>query len=496
MARYRFHSKKFKRQIAQEFLAGATLYGLAKVHHLSRQLIRVWVSKYEAGAFHEDAQAADLLHEYEAENSPFKQVERFFDLAPENRTPARIERTLMVRMAHIYQGKYKNNEIAALISARDQKQFLTHLTPAFHHKSPFYRTRAFLLTFYLMGIPISLIAEFFLVSRRALRRLIEKYRDGDVRLLLNRPSKGVKKTEDKDLKDRLFAVMHAPPIDYDINRTTWTIDLLKQVLSMDGYCVGHNTLSKIIRAEGYNFRKTREVLTSSDPNYREKMKKITRILRRLGPDDRFFSVDEYGPVSIKRHGGRLRVRRGEYPTIPQYQSSMGWLIVTAALELSKNQVTHFYSEKKDTEEMIRLLRCLLNQYTGCRRVYFSWDAASWHSSKRFIAEVRRVNKFEYRKLNQTPMVKLAPLPARAQFLNVIESVFSGMSQAIIQNSDYESKAAAKDAIDRYFLERNTYFKKNPKRAGNKLWGNELVASKFSESNNCKNPKWMNLAAVR
>ncbi|MGZ5835788.1 MAG: helix-turn-helix domain-containing protein, partial [Xanthobacteraceae bacterium] len=165
MARYRFHSKKFKRQIAQEFLAGATLYGLAKVHHLSRQLIRVWVSKYEAGAFHEDAQAADLLHD-EAENSPFKQVERFFDLAQENRTLARIERTLIVRMAHIYQGKHKNNEIAALISAHDQKQFLTHLAPAFHHKSPFYRTRAFLLTFYLMGIPISLIAEFFLISRR------------------------------------------------------------------------------------------------------------------------------------------------------------------------------------------------------------------------------------------------------------------------------------------------------------------------------------------
>jgi hypothetical protein len=64
------------------------------------------------------------------------------------------------------------------------------------------------------------------------------------------------------------------------------------------------------------------------------------------------------------------------------------------------------------------------------------------------------------------------------------------------NSDYESVAAARDAIDRYFQERNTYFKKNPKRAGNKLWGEELVPSKFSESNNCKNPKWMNLAAVR
>ena len=31
-----------------------------------RTLIRVWVQKYEAGALDEDAQAADLLQEYEA----------------------------------------------------------------------------------------------------------------------------------------------------------------------------------------------------------------------------------------------------------------------------------------------------------------------------------------------------------------------------------------------------------------------------------------------
>jgi len=68
------------------------------------------------------------------------------------------------------------------------------------------------------------------------------------------------------------------------------------------------------------------------------------------------------------------------------------------------------------------------------------------------------------------MVKLAPLPARAQFLNVIESVFNGMSQSIIQNSDYESVSAAQGAIDQYFQERNEYFMKNPKRAGNKIWG--------------------------
>src|SRR4029453_5142699 len=62
----RSHSIEFKRQVAQEFIAGETLHGLSKRHDISWQLIRIWVQKYEAGAFDEDAQAADLIQEYEA----------------------------------------------------------------------------------------------------------------------------------------------------------------------------------------------------------------------------------------------------------------------------------------------------------------------------------------------------------------------------------------------------------------------------------------------
>jgi transposase-like protein len=66
MAKHRSHSVEFKRQVAQEFLAGETLHGLAKRHDVSRNLIRIWVQKHEQGAFDEDAQAADLIQEYEA----------------------------------------------------------------------------------------------------------------------------------------------------------------------------------------------------------------------------------------------------------------------------------------------------------------------------------------------------------------------------------------------------------------------------------------------
>ena len=66
MAKHRTHSIEFKRQVAQEFLAGETLHGLAKRHDVCRKLIRVWVQKCEAADFDEDAAEADLLQQYEA----------------------------------------------------------------------------------------------------------------------------------------------------------------------------------------------------------------------------------------------------------------------------------------------------------------------------------------------------------------------------------------------------------------------------------------------
>jgi len=66
MAKHRSHSVEFKRQVAQEFIAGETLHALSSRHDISRNLIRIWVRKLEAGAFDDDARAADLLQEYEA----------------------------------------------------------------------------------------------------------------------------------------------------------------------------------------------------------------------------------------------------------------------------------------------------------------------------------------------------------------------------------------------------------------------------------------------
>ena len=81
------------------------------------------------------------------------------------------------------------------------------------------------------------------------------------------------------------------------------------------------------------------------------------------------------------------------------------------------------------------------------------------------------------------------MPSGAQFLNVIESVFSGMARAIIHNSDYRTIEDAQAAIVRYIDERNSAFRENPRRAGRSIWGKEQVLSEFRETNNCKDVRY-------
>jgi hypothetical protein len=44
------------------------------VSDVSRNLIRIWVAKYEAGKFNEDVEAADYLQEYEARIAAFERL--------------------------------------------------------------------------------------------------------------------------------------------------------------------------------------------------------------------------------------------------------------------------------------------------------------------------------------------------------------------------------------------------------------------------------------
>jgi transposase len=349
------------------------------------------------------------------------------------------------------------------------------------------RNRAITILAYEQGFPIRRISACLGSSRNTCRRYLRSYQEGGVEQLLAPMTRGPRKAESEDLKTAVFRVLHEPPKDHGLNRTSWIMRDLSAVLARQGFPACLHVLRQIIHDAGWKWRKARIVLTSQDPAYREKLAAVQAILSNLASDEAFFSIDEFGPFAVRMKQGLMLDPPGPHRVVPQWQKSKGCMIMTAALELSGNQVTHFYSDKKNTTEMIRMMEVLLDEYADRRTIYLSWDAASWHVSKKLKQRINEHNATT--EVSGLPRVETAPLPSGAQFLNVIESVFSGMARAVIHNSNYPSADAARAAIDRYFADRNQQFRDNPKRAGKRIWGEERVLPAFSDSNNCKDPRW-------
>jgi hypothetical protein len=337
------------------------------------------------------------------------------------------------------------------------------------------------------GLSSRMICSFLDIDNKSCRKYLQSFERGGYTELFALQIKLNRKFDDEVIKKAIFGLMHEPPSNHGINRTTWIMADLSRVLRETGRPACPDVIRKITKAAGYRWRKARVVLTSSDPEYSKKLDRIRSILSGLCPDEAFFSIDEFGPFAVKMKPGRTLTAPGEQRIVPQWQKSRGSLILTAALELSGNQVIHFYSANKNTTEMIRMMELLVEQYRDRRKVYLSWDAASWHISKRLFEHVEVLNAVAAR--GAAPIIETVPLPSGAQFLNVIESVFSGMARAIIHNSDYQTFDDAKTAINRYFEERNAHFRQHPRRAGKKIWGKERAPATFSEANNCKDPRY-------
>jgi hypothetical protein len=68
---------------------------------------------------------------------------------------------------------------------------------------------------------------------------------------------------------------------------------------------------EITRSAGWRWRKARKLLTSQDPDYRRKVQHIQTILGGLTEQEAFFSIDEFGPFSIRAQGGKALAPPGQ-----------------------------------------------------------------------------------------------------------------------------------------------------------------------------------------
>lgn len=282
-------------------------------------------------------------------------------------------------------------------------------------------------------------------------------------------AKGARRELMEQRKKRVIEIMHHKPKFYNINRSSWNRDALAKVYREQfTESISLSTISKYLKDAKYTIKKARRVLTSPDPEYREKVEILLKKLNTLSDDELLFFIDELGPLKLRKYGGSTYSKVHEVKTYPQNQVGKGSISLAGALSATTNQVTWIYIEAKDSAAMISLAEILYNQHYSKKKLYITWDCASWHSSQALVSWLELFNA-ETEKTGIGPVIEFIPLPACSQFLDVIESVFSGMKRAVIHNSDYKSELEMKTAISQHFRDRNEYFQENPKRAGNKIW---------------------------
>ena len=280
---------------------------------------------------------------------------------------------------------------------------------------------------------------------------------------------------------RLLDILHDRPRSFGISRASWNLtSLAKAYADKYGEPVSRSSVSRAIQQAGYSIKKARRVLTSPDPDYREKVEQVLNTLQNLKPDELFFFIDELGPLRVKKYGGRTFAAKNDVPTVPQLQAHKGAITMAGALSATANQVTWLFSPAKDTQSMIDLIEILFNQHSTVTRIFLTWDAASWHSS---ISLIEWLDVFNAQTLEAGfgPTIQLVPLPTSSQFLDVLEAVFSGMKRAVVHHSDYQSVVELKTAVSSHFVERNAFFKENPRRAGKKIWDVDF----FHDANNLR-----------
>jgi transposase len=117
---------------------------------------------------------------------------------------------------------------------------------------------------------------------------------------------------------RLIEIIHHKPNYYGVNRSSWNRPALARVYREQfGETISESSVSRSLKAAKYTIKKARKVLTSPDPDYREKVDGLLKVLHSLGADEMLFFIDELGPLKVKKYGGRIYVKANVAPTYPQ-----------------------------------------------------------------------------------------------------------------------------------------------------------------------------------
>jgi len=131
------------------------------------------------------------------------------------------------------------------------------------------------------------------ISTGSIERWAAAYaRYGVAGLYARKRRKFLNRTSAQETKARILEIFHNQPRTYGINRASWTGESLADALHRTFRIkISLSTVIRHLRRAGFKMRRAKQVLTSPDPDYREKVETLLRTLQTLRETEMLFFVD-------------------------------------------------------------------------------------------------------------------------------------------------------------------------------------------------------------
>jgi transposase len=275
------------------------------------------------------------------------------------------------------------------------------------------------------------------VSRPSVTMWLDRYdADGVDTLLSDRPRSGrPRQITASDEAAMIKKTLETKPP----NGTHWSTRIMAKEVGWDP-----TTVARVWRSHGIKPHLIRTFKLSKDPRFVEKLRAVVGLY--LNPPDHaiVFAVDEKTQIqALDRTQPGLPLKKGRAGTMTHDYKRHGTTTLFAALDVKTGSVIHECMPRHRTTEFRRFARKVVRGVPKELDVYFILDNASTHKTPEVMSWLER-----------NPRVHFSFVPTSASWANLVERLFSELTERELRRLVTHSVQELIHAITSYLDRRN------------------------------------------
>jgi transposase len=281
------------------------------------------------------------------------------------------------------------------------------------------------------------IAELYQVDVRTVENWLERYREGGVGALADRPRSGRPRLARAAAQAEATRCLEQNPEPAVVGRTTWTRALLGRHLAERVGCfLSASSVARLIRRLDFVWRRPKLTVKGSDPDAATKNAVIQAAIAVFPTAPRLYG-DECDVHQVPVVRGQYQ-RKGEQRQVPTPGTNCKQ-VVFGFLNVLTGQWHYWLTPSKRSGDFLCCLHELYHQYPVGPILLFL-DGASIHKSKR-----------TRRWLDHHPRLRIYYLPGYSGHkTNPVEKVWGALKAEYFADAMHVSREALQDAIHAFF----------------------------------------------